>query len=70
MESNEIIIEPNEIVISGMILTSIYLVVPLDYKNPNKKKIILFLRKVVSIGKKNFINNLPFFLYLEGGPGK
>ncbi|KAG0166240.1 hypothetical protein DFQ30_007429 [Apophysomyces sp. BC1015] len=43
---------------------------PLDYNDKQStQEIQVFVRQLVPIGKESSINNLPFLLYLQGGPG-
>ncbi|KAF7721961.1 hypothetical protein EC973_003899 [Apophysomyces ossiformis] len=43
---------------------------PLDYERKDSHQHIdVFVRQLVPIGKEDLINNLPFLLYLQGGPG-
>jgi len=50
-----------------LILTSYRFEVPLDYDDPSKGSINIFVRRVVLAGKEEF--RLPELLYLQGGPG-
>eukprot|EP01118_Nematostelium_gracile_P008650 TRINITY_DN2868_c0_g1_i1.p1 TRINITY_DN2868_c0_g1~~TRINITY_DN2868_c0_g1_i1.p1 ORF type:complete len:116 (+),score=12.61 TRINITY_DN2868_c0_g1_i1:119-466(+) len=52
----------------GMTLTTMQFQVPLKWSGGKKDEIInLFVRKVVSNAHKD--KNLPYLLYLQGGPG-
>ncbi|KAJ2701616.1 hypothetical protein H4218_001328 [Coemansia sp. IMI 209128] len=43
---------------------------PLDYSQPqNGQSVRVFVRHVVPLGKEGQMRELPFFLYLQGGPG-
>ncbi|MFH8734364.1 MULTISPECIES: alpha/beta fold hydrolase [unclassified Streptomyces] len=51
----------------GVVLTDRRFTVPLDHDHPEGESIELFAREVVAIGKEHA--NLPWLLYLQGGPG-
>jgi pimeloyl-ACP methyl ester carboxylesterase len=52
----------------GMHLTSLQFSVPLDWNSPDPGETInLFVRKVNAVGNEG--KNLPYLLYLQGGPG-
>ncbi|PVU85173.1 hypothetical protein BB559_007161 [Furculomyces boomerangus] len=53
---------------SGGIAFDRFFSCPLDYKNPEKKHIQVFVRHLVPSGKVN-LHTAPFALYLQGGPG-
>jgi len=53
--------------IPGLILKDHSFSVPLDYAKPDGEKIKIFAREVVAPNRD--INNLPWLLYLQGGPG-
>ncbi|KAI8324135.1 alpha/beta-hydrolase [Martensiomyces pterosporus] len=43
---------------------------PLDYSQPdNGQKVRVFARHIVPLGKEDKVHELPFILYLQGGPG-
>lgn len=50
--------------LGSLIVQEHYLTVPLDYRSPEGEKIKLFVRE---LGPQN--TNLPFLIYLQGGPG-
>ncbi|MFI9776028.1 alpha/beta fold hydrolase [Streptomyces sp. NPDC051956] len=51
----------------GVVLTDRRFTVPLDHDHPEGESIELFAREAVAIGKEHA--NLPWLLYLQGGPG-
>ncbi|MFA3834644.1 alpha/beta fold hydrolase [Streptomyces aureus] len=51
----------------GVVLTDRRFSVPLDHDHPEGESIELFAREAVAIGKEHA--NLPWLLYLQGGPG-
>ncbi|MFF1735798.1 alpha/beta fold hydrolase [Streptomyces sp. NPDC058247] len=51
----------------GVVLTDRRFSVPLDHDHPEGERIELFAREAVAIGKEHA--NLPWLLYLQGGPG-
>jgi pimeloyl-ACP methyl ester carboxylesterase len=51
----------------GVVLTDRRFSVPLDHDHPEGERIDLFAREAVAIGKEHA--NLPWLLYLQGGPG-
>lgn len=51
----------------GVVLTDRRFAVPLDHDHPEGESIELFAREAVAIGKEHA--NLPWLLYLQGGPG-
>ncbi|RVU17636.1 alpha/beta fold hydrolase [Streptomyces antnestii] len=51
----------------GVVLTDRRFSVPLDHDRPDGERIELFAREAVATGKENA--NLPWLLYLQGGPG-
>ncbi|MET8682338.1 alpha/beta fold hydrolase [Streptomyces sp. NPDC004647] len=51
----------------GLVLTDHHFEVPLDHSDPGGERIELFAREVVAPGKEE--KELPWLLYLEGGPG-
>lgn len=51
----------------GVVLTDRRFSVPLDHDHPEGEHIELFAREAVAIGKEHA--NLPWLLYLQGGPG-
>ncbi|MFF1395138.1 alpha/beta fold hydrolase [Streptomyces sp. NPDC058287] len=51
----------------GVVLTDRRFSVPLDHDHPEGESIELFAREAVAIGKEH--ENLPWLLYLQGGPG-
>ncbi|MFT7689198.1 MAG: pimeloyl-ACP methyl ester carboxylesterase, partial [Candidatus Azotimanducaceae bacterium] len=57
----------NEYEIPGLYFKEHYFECPLDHNQLSSKKIIVFAREVVSSSKKE--ENLPFLLFLQGGPG-
>ncbi|KAJ2437584.1 hypothetical protein GGI03_009214, partial [Coemansia sp. RSA 2337] len=43
---------------------------PLDYSQPqNGQTVRVFVRHIVPLGKESQMRELPFMLYLQGGPG-
>ncbi|KAI7877427.1 alpha/beta-hydrolase [Lichtheimia hyalospora FSU 10163] len=42
---------------------------PLNYSDPESPKITVFARHLVPVGKEAQMKTMPFFLYLQGGPG-
>ncbi|KAI9314925.1 Alpha/Beta hydrolase protein [Dichotomocladium elegans] len=46
-----------------------YFECPLDYSKPDGSKITVFARHLVPYDKADQVKKLPFFLYLQGGPG-
>ncbi|KAI8381398.1 Alpha/Beta hydrolase protein [Radiomyces spectabilis] len=46
-----------------------YFECPLDYNQPSSDKIQVFARHLVPVDKVDQMHTLPFFLYLQGGPG-
>ncbi|CAO3645368.1 unnamed protein product [Mucor hiemalis] len=46
-----------------------YFECPLDYEGLNSSKIKVFARHLVPVDKVSSMKKLPFFLYLQGGPG-
>ncbi|KAJ2702661.1 hypothetical protein FB645_004196 [Coemansia sp. IMI 203386] len=43
---------------------------PLDYSSPeSSQRIRVFVRHIVPLGKETKVHELPFLLYLQGGPG-
>ncbi|KAJ2856255.1 hypothetical protein J3B02_001708 [Coemansia erecta] len=43
---------------------------PLDYSSPeNGQQVRIFVRHIVPLGKEAKVHELPFLLYLQGGPG-
>lgn len=58
----------------GIKVVDRFFTVPLDYSNPDGTKIRVFARNLVPIGKesgeaKEKKNDLPFLVFLQGGPG-
>ncbi len=53
----------------GLICTSHEFEVPLDYANPNRAQISLFVREVISAEHSENAENMPVLLFLQGGPG-
>lgn len=53
--------------ISGLVLTDHMFDVPLDWANPDGKKIAVFAREVVDPARET--EDLPWLVYLQGGPG-
>ncbi|MFG3363897.1 alpha/beta fold hydrolase [Streptomyces sp. NPDC048156] len=51
----------------GVVLTDRRFSVPLDHDHPEGERIELFAREAVAVGKEHA--NLPWLLYLQGGPG-
>ncbi|MGX1671157.1 alpha/beta fold hydrolase [Streptomyces sp. NPDC055400] len=51
----------------GVVLTDRRFTVPLDHDHPEGERIELFAREAVAVGKEHA--NLPWLLYLQGGPG-
>ncbi|MCX4641023.1 alpha/beta fold hydrolase [Streptomyces sp. NPDC058293] len=51
----------------GVVLTDRRFTVPLDHDHPEGESIELFAREAVATGKEHA--NLPWLLYLQGGPG-
>ncbi|KAI8075856.1 Alpha/Beta hydrolase protein [Gilbertella persicaria] len=46
-----------------------YFECPLDYDNDKSPKLKIFVRHLVPIEKASLMKKMPFFLYLQGGPG-
>jgi pimeloyl-ACP methyl ester carboxylesterase len=61
------VMNENEYEIPGLYFKEHYFECPLDHNQLSSKKIIVFAREVVSSSKKE--ENLPFLLFLQGGPG-
>jgi pimeloyl-ACP methyl ester carboxylesterase len=53
----------------GTVLTDHTFSVPLDYGRPDGEQIEIFAREVVAADKASQASDLPFLLYLQGGPG-
>lgn len=51
----------------GVVLTDRHFTVPLDHTDPGGEQIELFGREAVARGKAG--DDLPWLVYLEGGPG-
>ncbi|GAB3976435.1 alpha/beta fold hydrolase [Actinoallomurus acanthiterrae] len=52
---------------SGLIFTDHFLTVPLDHADPDGRRLRLFAREVAAADRADA--DLPYLLYLEGGPG-
>ncbi|MCC5576381.1 alpha/beta fold hydrolase [Microtetraspora sp. AC03309] len=52
---------------SGLVFTEHTITVPLDHSRPDGASIEVFAREAVAAGRQN--EDLPWLLYLEGGPG-
>ena len=53
----------------GTVLTDHTFTVPLDYTKPGGDQIEVFAREVVAAGQARRVAELPWLLYLQGGPG-
>ena len=59
---------PNSMVLPGDLLVREHVLnVPLDYSKPNGQSLDLFVRELVPASKAD--DDLPYLLYLQGGPG-
>ncbi|MFJ2115814.1 alpha/beta hydrolase, partial [Streptomyces sp. NPDC087850] len=52
----------------GVVLTDHRFTVPLDHSDPSGARIELYAREVVASARADA--NLPWLVYLEGGPGR
>jgi pimeloyl-ACP methyl ester carboxylesterase len=53
----------------GTILTDHHVDVPLDHRNPDGERIEIFAREVVASGGPGRADELPWLVFLQGGPG-
>jgi len=53
----------------GTILTDHVFLVPLDHSKPDREQIEVFGREVVAAGKADQAGDLPWLVFLQGGPG-
>jgi pimeloyl-ACP methyl ester carboxylesterase len=53
----------------GTILTDHHINVPLDHGNPDGERIEIFAREVVASGGSGRADELPWLVFLQGGPG-
>lgn len=55
--------------VPGLVFRDVWLHVPLDYNAPHGETITLFARVVSSTTSYHKAQELPFLVYLQGGPG-
>ena len=53
----------------GTVLTDHVFLVPLDHTKPDGEQIEVFGREVVAAGKADRADDLPWLVFLQGGPG-
>src|SRR5215471_8416891 len=53
----------------GTVLTDHVFLVPLDHTKPDGEQIEVFGREVVAAGKADQADDLPWLVFLQGGPG-
>ena len=53
----------------GTVLTDHVFLVPLDHSKPDREQIEVFGREVVAAGKADQAGDLPWLVFLQGGPG-
>jgi pimeloyl-ACP methyl ester carboxylesterase len=53
----------------GTVLTDHNFLVPLDHARPDGEQIEIFAREIVAAGKAERAGNLPWLVFLQGGPG-
>ena len=60
---------PEMYVVPGIVVIERFFTVPLDYFNDSRGTIQIFARHCVSLSRQKQIDQLPFMVYLQGGPG-
>jgi alpha/beta hydrolase fold len=60
---------PEMYVVPGIVVFERFFSVPLDYFNRSRGTIQIFVRHCVALSRQKQVEQLPFMLYLQGGPG-